>query len=149
MKLFFLILLIVVTYAKPPNSHSKDKFRDFKNKFNKRYENSTEENKRLEKFAENLDFIEKHNQRKDVTFKLALTQDADMDINEFIRLRSGLRYPNEENKARRGGGGNRKPAKYVPNQKTNPPAPVTPAPVTPAPVPSGDYVGLLKKIKFV
>ena len=60
----------------------EDEWKNFKTKFNKTYENSEEEAKRLEIFKNNLEFIRKHDEREN-KFKVEVNRLADLNTNEF------------------------------------------------------------------
>jgi len=95
MKFFILLLLIAIASA---NFFSEDEiatsFEEFKQIYNKQYNNEEQETFRKEIFAYNLEYIVKHNIEADNgihSFRLAVNNFADMSNSEFRLFFNGLR----------------------------------------------------------
>lgn len=61
-------------------------------KYSKSYKNHTEEAHRMEVFKENVNIIEKHNQRYEkgeILFKMAINRFSDLTHDEFYLLMNG------------------------------------------------------------
>jgi len=78
-----------VSYA---DSALHAKFHEFMRTHKKVYAHAEEYGRRLETFASNLQMIEAHNRRKDVTYKLGITQFTDMEYDEIQRVMNPNRF---------------------------------------------------------
>ena len=84
-----MVLVIVISFAsssQPNGTLLIISFPEFKEKFNRKYENVDEENMRKKIFEKNLEYIKNHNQLFEagqVGFNLAVNRHADMSNDEF------------------------------------------------------------------
>jgi cathepsin L len=65
----------------------------FKAKYSKQYVSTQEEQQRFNIFKTNFAFINTHNQRTDVTFKVDINAFADLSNAEFVEMMNGYRAP--------------------------------------------------------
>jgi hypothetical protein len=74
------LTVFVIIFLSPLSSAASESIEKeweiFKNKFNKTYESSENEEK-LKIFGENFEYVRKHNENLSATFKLELTRSAD------------------------------------------------------------------------
>jgi len=81
LKLFFYALVLVIVNAS--FSQDNDLFKKFKSENNKIYSSPSEESERFKIFQSNLRKIETHNSQKGLTWKMAVTQFADLTEEQF------------------------------------------------------------------
>jgi len=84
MKLFLLLLLLGVALGTRISDVERKQFAGWKLKFGRTYNNVTEEAYRLSVFAKNLEFINRHNAQKGITYGLGLNAFADLTHQEFV-----------------------------------------------------------------
>lgn len=76
----------------PITSEVQQKFHTFIGEHKKTYSNPSEYARRLATFESNLAMIDAHNSRSDVTYRLGITQFADMDQDEVQRIMNPGRF---------------------------------------------------------
>jgi len=81
LKLFFYASVLVIVNAS--FSQDNDLFKKFKSENNKIYSSPSEESERFKIFQSNLRKIENHNSQKGLTWKMAVTQFADLTEEQF------------------------------------------------------------------
>jgi cathepsin L len=88
----FVILFLSSTLAISQKVQTQTAFIDFMHKFGKSY-NHDEFQGKFNNFKKNLAFVESHNKRKDVTFKVGMNQFGDLSNTEFAAMYNGVRVP--------------------------------------------------------
>ena len=96
--LVFAFLAVAFAWNIPRSSVLSDlpvrlAWESFKAKYSKQYVNAKEEQKRFGIFKENFAFINTHNKRNDVTYKVAVNGFADLSNPEFVSMMNGYRRP--------------------------------------------------------
>jgi len=80
--------------VRTPRHH--EKFQEFKAKHHKSYAHADEEDKRFNIFADNLDFIDRHEANANRTFTLQMNEFGDLTNEEFVGMLATYRKPTKK-----------------------------------------------------
>ena len=86
MKIITLTLIFAFSLTLELQENLKTEFQKFKIKYNKRYRNESEENRRFKIFSKNWKDIQQHNSTENISFTKAINQFADKQIFEMKSL---------------------------------------------------------------
>lgn len=89
-QILFLTLLCILTFSSA-SATVENEWKDFKIKFNKTYETPREDSKHFVNFKKNLDFIREQNEKKAMTFKVGVNENADLNDDDRTKTSKPLR----------------------------------------------------------